>query len=234
MFGGEPAIILTPSWFLGNIELVASIALGIGFLTRPFAIVVAVDMLIVYLTQYLPRGLPPLGANLGEQFVELAIVSAFLAFAGPGRFSVDTDLKRQYPDAVAPALGEGLSKYYPQALAVNRILMALLFADHGLSKLGITDEAEEFMSQAWIAGVVEVFGGAALALGLFTRPIAFIASGQMAFAYFLSHAPRAFAPIVNNGDRPATYCFFFLFLAAAGPGLWALDRLRERRQVSSV
>jgi len=84
LFGGEPAAILSHAWFLGLLELVGSLALLIGFLTRPAALILAVDMALVYLIHYLPRGFPPLGNNLGEQVLALALVSGFLAFAGPG------------------------------------------------------------------------------------------------------------------------------------------------------
>lgn len=229
MFGGEPAVILSHAWFMGNLELVASLALGIGFLTRPVALLVSAEMLLVYLIQYLHHGFPPSGTNMGEQFLELSLVLAFLAFAGPGRFSVDSDLKH-YPAVHAPWSAEGLKDHYPQALGAVRILMALLYAQHGLGKLGIGGgEMSPVLSERWFAGVIEVFGGAALALGLLTRPIAFVTSGQMLFAYLLSHAPRNPSPIVNGGDRAAMYSFFFLALVAAGPGRWALDGLLRRK-----
>lgn len=228
MFGGDPAVLLSFEWFHGNLELVASLALGIGFLTRPAALVIAVDMFLVYLFYGFPRGFPPLGGNLGEQYVELALVSALLAVAGPGRFSVDADMEANHPHLRMPLAAKGLERHVPQALGAIRILMALLFANHGLAKIGIGGTAAAFLSERWTSGVIEVFGGSALALGLFTRPVAFLASGMTAAAYFLGHAPRAFAPIQNVGDRAALYCFFFLVLVAWGPGRWALDGLRRK------
>ena len=86
------------------------------------------------------------------------------------------------------------------------------------------------MSLSWVAGVLELFGGALLALGLFTRPVAFVLSGEMAFAYWIAHAPQSFFPVLNGGDAAILYCFVFLYLAAAGGGAWSLDHtLRERR-----
>ena len=85
------------------------------------------------------------------------------------------------------------------------------------------------MSQMGLAGIIEVFGGAAIALGLFTSPVAFIASGEVAVAYFQAHAPRGFWPVVNGGELAALYSFVFLYLAAAGSGKWSLDSLRTSR-----
>lgn len=83
------------------------------------------------------------------------------------------------------------------------------------------------------AGVIEVFGGALIVLGLFTRPVAFIASGEMAFAYFIGHFPRGFWPIQNQGQPAVFLCFIFLFLAAAGPGPLSLDHAIRRRRSAS-
>jgi putative oxidoreductase len=85
----------------------------------------------------------------------------------------------------------------------------------------------ELFSLIGLAGVLELFGGALLLVGLFTRPVAFILSGEMAFAYFMAHAPRGFWPILNGGELAALYSFVFLYLAAAGGGPWSLDRLRH-------
>jgi putative oxidoreductase len=85
------------------------------------------------------------------------------------------------------------------------------------------EEAEPFLSLQWYAGVIELFGGAAIMAGLLTRPVAFVCSGEMAFAYFINHNPRGFFPIQNGGERAALFCFYFLFLSAAGPGKWSVD-----------
>ena len=83
----------------------------------------------------------------------------------------------------------------------------------------------ELLSLIGVAGMLEVFGGALLLIGLFTRPVAFILSGQMAFAYFIAHAPKGFWPILNGGELAALYCFLFLYFAAAGGGPWGVDGL---------
>jgi putative oxidoreductase len=78
-----------------------------------------------------------------------------------------------------------------------------------------------------LAGTLEIVGGVLLVLGLFTRPVAFILSGQMAVAYFMAHAPQSFYPIHNGGESAILFCFVFLYLAAAGAGSWSLDATRK-------
>ena len=85
-------------------------------------------------------------------------------------------------------------------------------------------QAPETFTLIWFAGVIELVGGALIALGLFTRPAAFICSGQMAAAYFIGHAPQATWPVQNGGDAAILFCFVFLYIAAAGGGPWSLDR----------
>jgi putative oxidoreductase len=120
----------------------------------------------------------------------------------------------------------------PRLLSVLRIVAALIFMEHGTQKLfGFPPRASgagpEMVSLLWFAGVIEITGGILLLLGLFTRPVAFLLSGEMAFAYFLSHAPRNFFPALNGGDAAILYCFIFLYIAAAGPGPWSLDSRRR-------
>ena len=121
----------------------------------------------------------------------------------------------------------------PRVLSILRIVAALIFLAHGTQKLlgfpASPNGAPEFMSLPWIAGALELVGGSLLILGLFTRPVAFILSGQMAVAYWMAHAPRSVYPVLNGGDAAILYCFVFLFLVAAGGGAWALDNLRSRR-----
>ena len=122
--------------------------------------------------------------------------------------------------------------WIPRARSILRIMAALLFLAHGSAKLlgfPASDMSPPAMSLPWIAGVLELFGGTLLALGLFTRPVAFLLSGQMAVAYFLAHAPESFFPLLNGGDAAVLYCFVFLYLFFAGPGPWSLDAIRARR-----
>ena len=118
-----------------------------------------------------------------------------------------------------------------RALSILRMMTGLLLMEHGTSKLfnfppGTTHPP--FPTLLWFAGVLECLGGALVALGVFTRPVAFLLSGEMAVGYFMSHAPRGFFPSLNGGDAAALYCFVFLYLAFAGGGAWGLDRLRGR------
>lgn len=121
-------------------------------------------------------------------------------------------------------------------LSVLRIVAALIFMQHGSQKLfGFPPTGAPggggplvLISQTGLAGVLEFFGGMLILLGLFTRPVAFILSGEMAVAYFQVHAPRAFLPIVNRGELPVVLCFVFLYFAFAGGGSWSLDDLLAR------
>ena len=124
------------------------------------------------------------------------------------------------------------STWSPRVLSVLRIMSALIFMAHGTQKiLGFPASdrpAPDILSLSGIAGVLELFGGALLVLGLFTRPVAFVLSGLMAFAYFIAHAPRSFFPILNGGDAAILYCFIFLYIFFAGGGPWSLDALRAK------
>jgi putative oxidoreductase len=120
----------------------------------------------------------------------------------------------------------------PRVLSILRIVAALIFFEHGTQKLlgfPLHENPPAFLSLSWIAGLLELVGGALLILGLFTRPVAFILSGEMAFAYWLAHAPRSFFPVLNGGDAAILYCFVFLYLAFAGGGTWSVDALRSSR-----
>jgi len=123
-----------------------------------------------------------------------------------------------------------LGRYSAYIYALLRIVAGFLFFQHGLQKLfGYpgTQPPVEVMTQVGLAGVIELIGGALIAVGLFTSPVAFIASGEMAIAYFQMHAPRGFWPLVNGGELAALYCFLFLYFAAVGSGKWSVDALRK-------
>jgi len=117
-----------------------------------------------------------------------------------------------------------LAPYSPYFYALLRIVAGLLFAQHGVQKLfGLLGGTEQpLMSQMGVAGIIETFGGLAIALGLFTSPVAFVASGQMAVAYFQAHLPRGFWPIQNGGELAVLNCFLFLYIASRGSGKWSL------------
>lgn len=124
----------------------------------------------------------------------------------------------------------------PQVRSLLRIVAALLFMQHGTAKLLHVPYQEMFahiqlMSLMGVQGVIELVGGGLLAIGLFSRPVAFILSGDMAFAFFMAHFPQGWVPILNGGDLAVLFCFTFLYLSAAGPGPWSLDALlRTRKQ----
>jgi putative oxidoreductase len=123
----------------------------------------------------------------------------------------------------------------PRVLSIARVVTALIFMAHGTQKLlnfppnPPGRATVELFSLYGFAGSLEIVGGILLVLGLFTRPVAFILSGQMAFAYWMGHAPRSIYPVLNNGDASILYCFWFLYLAFAGGGAWSLDRVFSKK-----
>lgn len=121
----------------------------------------------------------------------------------------------------------------PRLLSVLRIVAALLFMMHGTSKLfqiphQATYDGLQLMSLLGVQGMIEVGGGLLLLVGLFSRPVAFVLSGDMAVAYFMVHWPKSWLPLLNGGELAVVYCFVFLYLSAAGPGPWSIDAQRRR------
>ena len=123
-----------------------------------------------------------------------------------------------------------------RALAVLRIVTAYLLIQHGTAKhFGFPHVAAfdnlVLLSPPGIAGILEIVGGALLLVGLFTRPVAFVLSGLLAFAYFIGHAPRGLWPVLNEGSGAILFCFIYLYLSAAGPGPWSVDAALRRPRV---
>lgn len=123
-----------------------------------------------------------------------------------------------------------LQRWSPEIRSVLRIVAALLFVQHGCAKLLHVPYQPMFahlqlMSLLGVQGVIELVGGGLLAIGLFSRPVAFILCGDMAVAFFIAHFPKTWLPILNGGDLAVLFCFTFLYLWAAGPGPWSLDAL---------
>jgi putative oxidoreductase len=118
-----------------------------------------------------------------------------------------------------------------RTLSVLRIAAALFLLQHGTSKfLGFPNPMNPpQFSPSWFAGLMELIGGTMLALGPFTRPVAFLLSGMTAVAYFMVHAPLGFYPIANKGELAALYAFVFLYISVAGPGPWSLDAVIRGR-----
>ena len=128
--------------------------------------------------------------------------------------------------AVIPA------RFAPYVLSILRIAAGLTFLEHGTGKLLGFPAGLPFIDKMptgllYFTGTMELVGGALIVLGLFTRPVAFILAGEMAFAYFMGHAPRGFFPVNNGGDASILYCFVFLYFVFSGPGAWSLDRSRS-------
>ena len=120
----------------------------------------------------------------------------------------------------------------PRALSILRIVTGVLFLAHGLVKLfgfpvGAQPGQVPLGTIFGVAAVLELVGGALIVLGLFTRPVAFLLSGQMAIAYFMAHAPQSFYPVLNGGELAILFCFVMLYFAAAGGGTWSLDARRK-------
>jgi putative oxidoreductase len=129
-------------------------------------------------------------------------------------------------------MSDRLSAYSPYAFAALRIVVALLFIEHGTMKLFGFPAAMpmqiSLFSLMGLAAVIEVVGGLLILLGLFTRPAAFVLSGEMAVAYFLAHAPQSFWPAVNQGEAAILFCFVFLCLVFVGAGAFSVDGMRAR------
>lgn len=128
-----------------------------------------------------------------------------------------------------------MSRFEDATLGLLRVMAGLMFMQHGAQKLfgalgGVGPEggSAPLMSLMGLAGVLEFFGGLLVAFGLFTRPVAFVLAGQMAFAYFMAHFPQGFWPILNRGELAALYCFVFLYFSARGPGRYSLDAMIGR------
>lgn len=123
----------------------------------------------------------------------------------------------------------------PQLRSILRIVAALMFITFGTIKLwgfpmGMPPDnsTAKLWTEVWFGGALEVVGGALLLIGLCTRPISFVLSGEMAVAYWQFHAPASIWPAINQGVSPALYCFVFLYLSAAGPGPWSVDAMRGK------
>jgi putative oxidoreductase len=148
-----------------------------------------------------------------------------------------TDRRRQFREIRMSATTQPFRAFITaqhwesRMLGVLRIVVSLLFMEHGTSKLfGFPAPPHggepHVLSLFWFAGILEVFGGLLVAIGLFTRPVALLLFGEMAIGYWMIDAPRNFFPLLNGGDAAVLYCFVFLYLFVAGGGAWSLDRLR--------
>jgi putative oxidoreductase len=130
-----------------------------------------------------------------------------------------------------------LGKYSTQLYAILRIVAGLLFMQHGAQKIlgllggfgGQPGQHAQYFSRMGLAGCIELFGGLLIVLGVFAGFVAFICSGEMAFAFFLAHFPRGFFTVQNGGELAVLYCFLFLYIASRGAGIWSVDALRTKK-----
>ncbi len=129
----------------------------------------------------------------------------------------------------------------PRVRSILRIAAAFMFMAHGTMKLfafpvGVPPKGGTvvLLTQSGLGGILETFGGLLLLVGLLTRPVAFILSGEMAVAYFQFHFPSGFWPLLNQGELAALYCFLWLYFSAVGPGPWSLDALRAKKRVGQL
>lgn len=200
----------------------------LGLFTRPVALVLGVAHLLYWLVEPLPEYLLEGSRLFGsrgaptDHLILPALFFVYLSLTGPGPLSVDRLLTRD-----ADAIPNPRRATY--ALTVLRIVAGFLFIFHGTGKIAPTLDP---MSLRAVAMVLEVVGGPMIMLGLFTRPLAFLLSGEMAFAYFISHAPEGFWGSFREPNQEAAilFCFFYLFLWAAGPGPFSLDGIRQSKR----
>ena len=139
-----------------------------------------------------------------------------------------------------PAFATLRLNWEPRMLSILRIMVGLLYMEHGLAKiLDFPHQSTHapyalFTLNPGLQGLLELVGGLLLALGFFIRTVAFVLAGNMAVAYFMAHGPRGFFPLLNGGELAIVYCFVFLYFSVAGGGPWSLDRMRAAASVPSV
>jgi len=212
----------------GVIEFAGGLLLMLGLFTRPAALVVGIEMAISFVVLNLPKGVLTI-ENDGEPAFFYTFFFLFIAAAGAGAWGLDRFLGRKGGSA-----GYFASAHANTMLALMRIAMAFMFFQHGTEKfLGWPNATADWNFstnlRAW-GGMMEFFMAPLLALGLFTRPISFLLSGEMAVAYFVRWAPSGFWGSIPRGEASIYFCFGFLFLFVAGGGAWALDNVLSRKR----
>ena len=221
-FGSQVVPTFSLFWFAGLLEIIAGPLILIGWFTQPVALVLAGEMLAAYLIAHQPAGAWPI-RNGGVVALLFGFVFLHLASTGGGSISLDSLRGR------STFLENWLRSLSPATLATLRIGAAFLFFQYGARKIfgWFGGRVVGFGSQTWIAGMMESLGAPLLALGLFTRPLAFLLSGEMATAFWTSHVPRGpgFLPIQNGGEPAVLFCFIYLYLVTTGPGRLSLDRI---------
>ena len=223
-FGGEIATECSWLWSAGMIEFIGGPLILLGLLTQTVAIVLAGEMLVAYWFIHVPQGFWPL-RNGGEVTMEFFIAFLLFAFFGPGKLSMDALFR------ICIVCEKSLNRIQPYAHNLLRILTGIMFWQHGASKFGIFGgNAREFPDLTFFAGVLEFIGGPLIALGAFVRPVTFVLSGEMAYAFWFSHVPRgpSFWPVQNGGEMAVLFCFIFLFFLTSGAGKFSVDGLLRK------
>jgi putative oxidoreductase len=227
---GEAVALASLMGLAGILETFGGFAILLGIFTRPIAFILSGEMAAAYFMGHASRGFWPIH-NGGDLAVFYSFFFLYLAAAGAGPWSLDAAWRGvKKPSGL-------LSAWEPQLRSVLRIVVAFLFIPHG---------TEDMIGWPWPAGeepfegadfsringyghLIEMILGPLVLVGLFTRPLSFLLSGEMAFAYFWSHQPRTFWPILNGGEDTMFFSFIFLFFAAVGAGPWGLDRFLNRK-----
>jgi putative oxidoreductase len=224
-FGMQPVPVFSQLWVAAILEAIGGPLITLGLLTRPVAFILAGEMAAAYLIAHHPRNPWPV-QNGGVPALLFGLIFLHLAAVGGGKFSLDS-LRRG-----ASSLERWAAKRSSATLAVLRIGAGFLFWQYGAMKFAgwFGGRRVTQVSLLWFAGILEFFGGPLIALGLFTRAVALLLSGEMAVAYWTSHVPRGgILPIQNGGEPAALFCFIFLYLATAGSGAASLYGLRSRK-----
>jgi len=224
----------TASWY-GALKVLCfpgGLLLMLGLLTRPTTLVLAVAHVAYWFIEPLPQALFE-GARLfgsrgapSDHLLLPGLFCAYLFFAGAGAWSVDRWLRRD----TGAGRNAQAAMYW---LVILRIVAGFLFIPHGLGKISPTLDP---MSLRAFAMVLELVGGPMIILGLYVRPLAFVLCGEMAFAYFMSHAPFGFwgSFAEPNQEAAILFCYLFLFFWAKGAGAFSLDAVLERRRIRSA
>jgi putative oxidoreductase len=224
--------------FFGVVKLLClpgGLLMMLGLFTRPAALTLAVAHLAYWFIEPLPQALFAGGRLLGsrgapsDHLLLPALFFAYVYFAGPGVWSLDQLRKAASAQRTALADPARRIRFAAYSLGILRIVAGFLFIFHGTGKIAPTLDP---ISLRALAMVLELVGGPLIMLGLFTRPLAFLLSGEMAFAYFMSHAPEGFwgSFAEPNQEAAILFCFLFLFMWAAGPGAFSLESFFAKRK----
>ena len=193
----------------------------LGLFTRPVAFILSGQMAVAYWVRWAPLGFWASLEGNGEVTIFYCFFYLFLFAAGGGAWSLDNILRDRQRLAD--------SQWIPYMLGITRIIIGFLITWHGMVKVfGYpTGSPMPLSSLMGIAGALEFFGGLLIIAGLCSRPTALILAGEMALAFLIIHLTRGFWTVMNGGEPALFYCFFFLFVSAAGPGRWSLDGFRK-------